>query len=217
MPKLLILLLFFSSACSTLPHEAESIQKLIGKKGFFSRPIAIKLPEDNPEKYASSDVYKACSPVKIINIETIETEDKWHYFGVHFQQGKRLFYTEKIDESPIAALKVSELRVRNLEKNFRPRLPFKQRKVFMEKIKKDISSKKLMCNGVIWTKMTKKEFLFVKGRPSKINIPSSARENREEWLYAFSEDPAENKIYIFKNGLLESWKAINPDNTGTTE
>lgn len=217
MPKLLILLLFFSSACSTLPHEAENIKKFVGKKGYFSRPIAIQLPEDDTEKYATSEVYKSCMPVQILQIETKKEEDKWYYFGIHFQQGKKLFYTEKIDESPIAALKVDTLKIRNLEKNFRTRLPFKQRKVFMEKIKKDISSKKLMCNGVIWTKMTKKEFLFVKGRPSKINIPSSARENREEWLYAFSKDPAENKVYIFKDGLLESWKAINPDDTSTKE
>lgn len=203
-------LLLFTAGCSSLPNESAPVKSWIGKNAYFTRPVEISEKSDG--EFFSKEDFKSCSKSEIISITTSEQDSNTAKFDIVVRQKDRKFLINKINRSEIIGYKRESYSPRSLKKHFKTKLPTSNKKIFAKEIKKNISTKKLLCNGLIWTDMTKAQFLFIKGRPNRISLPSSARDSLEDWFYNYSEDPAENKRYRFRKGKLKYWKSLNPKN-----
>lgn len=206
----LAIFLSILSSCATTPLEQDAVTKWVGQAGYFTRPIEVA--KDSPH---SQDAWNHCLLTKIKGFQQIRSENKLVELRVLVEQKGKDFLISSLNRLPIYSFINDSYEVRNLEKFFKPSLKFNNKKIFMKEFGKSISSKKLACNSLIWTGMNREEFLFVKGRPNKIQVPTSSRDQIEDWYYFYSDDPAENKAFRFHKNILQYWKPINPDNKGS--
>lgn len=203
-------MLLVLTACGTMPNESAPVAKWIGEKGYFIRPAEIS--ETDAGEFFSAKDYKACSKSTIKKIKTTNDKGDTAEFDLVIEQKDKKFLITRINRTEILGFEKDQYKLKSLEKYFRKGLPGKRKKkILVKEVGKVLSTRKMMCNGLIWSNMTKSEFLFVMGRPNKIKLPSSAREELEDWYYFYSEDPAENKRFRFRKGKLNFWKNINPE------
>lgn len=177
------------------PKKETWASDYIGKSGYFTRPVALR----------GSKKFDRCKKAKITGLSKLDNYGNLYTIVVDVEQGGKKFTIKSVGNRPkIRKLKKPDPKnghyIIELKHYFSSSLPIKSRSLQFKDGEKD--AKKLVCNGGIFTGMTKKELTFVKGDPSDKNKHTSRLSRSEQWVYG---SVGYSKYYYFSDGVLDSW------------
>lgn len=198
-------LIILSSACSTTPKAEPWLDSYLNKTGYFNRPIDFM-----PDSPADPQSFQRCKKSKIVGFKNQEfSDDTEKPFIILIEQDGQIFHLFRVGNRKLV-LNSKLKRIRLIDRYFKKYLNKTKRTEDLAELGK-VKVQELKCKGLIWSNMTERDLLFVKGRPDKIKINSNVNgQNREVWMYFNSIDPRENKEYHFSQKRLLEWKNINP-------
>ena len=165
---------------------SDEYKSFVGKKYYLMLDQKPVYSRAGDQYNVTNGAIKRCEKVSIIDIMAIG--DSQTPSTVILKQGKNLYERDIISFS-----------------QFSKKLGIKNRKV---KLKSGThNSKKLLCNGNIWTGMNEAEFYFVMGPADKVNTTTRPGYIRKQLVYRKGDYKA--NYYYIRNGVLTSWQETN--------
>lgn len=177
--------------CVSAPVKEQWANKYVNKTGYILLPVSPKSKSGRP--------FSACEQTKITQVKALGNT-----ISLIAEQSGELYEVEGHSKDGRFLYSPQTQTVSILDEFFKERLPA-DRTIVLKEGKR--SSRKLICEGRVWTGMKEDEFLFVKGAPDKVNTTVSAGGTLHQYVYRQGGPTSlEAEYYYLRDGVLTSWQ-----------